>query len=609
MVIRFPEDLTMAFVEVRSRLSGLRARMKRAGVDAYYVPSTDPHQSEYVPSWWQRRRFMSGFTGSAGDLLVTRAQAGLWTDSRYFLQATQELQKTGIQLFKAGLKGVPTVTQWLQKNLKKGQKLGVDPRLLSRAELSEFEGALGKAGAQLKLLEENLVDAVWEDRPEFSRDPIEVLPLEFAGETAISKLKRLREMMAEAKAAAHVVTTTDAVAWLFNIRGNDVLYNPVAVAYAVVTPSKATLYIHPEKVPAAVKKALGKVELKPYEALGKDLQGLARKKAVVWVDGRTTNAWVVRKLSGCPLITDPSPIYRMKARKNPVEVAGMIAAHKRDGRAMVRALAWLDRTIPGSALTELDIGRKLLELRSVEERFRGESFGTIAGFGEHGAIVHYESSPETNVALQAGGILLIDSGGQYRDGTTDITRTVLLGGQASAQQKEDFTRVLKGHISIARLSFPAGTAGRQIDAFARRALWESGYNYGHGTGHGVGMYLSVHEGPQAISPARCTGVPLEEGNILSDEPGVYREGQYGIRIEALVLVERDDALSQRSAVPFLKFRAITLCPIDLRLVEPSLLAPEEREWLNAYHRRVREELSPALDAQDADWLANATRAI
>jgi Xaa-Pro aminopeptidase len=591
----------------KKKLADLRKLMSKQKLEAYYVPSTDPHQSEYVPACWQRRSWLSGFTGSAGDLIVTQHTAGLWTDGRYFLQAQAELKGSGIKLFKMGIKGVPTPSAWLGATLKKGQTLGVDPQLLSLATIRELRTALELVGAKLKLVEDNLVDYIWEDRPYPSRAPIEAMPRSVTGETVTSKLRRLRQVMAKHHADALVVTTLDAIAWLFNIRSQDVEYNPFVIAYAIVTPKNAVLFTHKEKVTNPLRKALlsAAVQIRPYEAMSTELVRLAKQRKRTWVDGRTVNCWVLQKLGGCQLITDPSPINLMKAKKNATEIEGMKAAHLRDGMAMVKFFAWLDQHVPRGEVSEIGVAEKLSELRAESDQYHGESFATIAGYGAHGAIVHYKATPVSNAILRPEGLFLIDSGAQYLDGTTDITRTVLLGNEATPEQKDRFTRVLKGHIAIARCRFPVGTAGRQIDALARQSLWNVGLDYAHGTGHGVGAYLSVHEGPQSIHPLRCTGVPLEEGNILSDEPGFYKEGEYGIRIENLVLVSKDEELS-RDESTFLKFEPITLCPIDVRLIDTGLLNEEEREWLNRYHQKVREALIPQLSGIEANWLERAT---
>ena len=595
---------------VKDKLKQLRGLMKQAGMDAYYIPSTDPHQSEYVPACWQRRQWLSGFTGSAGDLVITHTSAGLWTDGRYFLQAARELAGSTIKLFKMGNPGVPTIPQWLAKNTKPAQVLGADPRVLSPAVHDELTAAVGGAGGKLKLLERNLVDSLWgEDQPRPSDAPLEVLSPAFAGESTAKKLGRLRKELKVAKAEAHVLTSLDAIAWLFNIRSADVDHNPVAIAYAIVTAKVAMLFTDPRKLsPKVVRKLGARVQVLPYTAMGKELAALNKARGPVWVDGQTSNVWVTRKLKGCKLINRPSPITRMKARKNATEVAKIKTALRRDGVAMVKFLCWLEQAVPAGGVTEVTVEHKLEELRGQGENFRGTSFGTIAGYNEHGAIIHYEATEETAFELKPAGILLVDSGGQYLDGTTDITRTVLLGDKATDEQRDRNTRVLQGHIDLARTRFPAGTVGKQLDTIARAHLWEAGLNYNHGTGHGVGFYLNVHEGPQAISPTRCTGAPLEQGNLLSNEPGYYAEGQYGIRIENLVLVV-DDPDHGDEEMAFLQFETVTLCPIDTRLVNHAMLTKPQRQWLNDYHKTVRKELIGELNTKEARWLRKATKAV
>ena len=594
---------------VNSKLKQLRLLMKQVGVDAYYVPSTDPHQSEYVPPCWQRRRWLSEFTGSAGDLVITATTAGLWTDGRYFLQAGRQLKGSGIKLHKLGNPGVATIPAWLSRTLKPGQVLGADPRVLTLAGQDELAGVARGAGAKLKLVDRNLVDALWgRERPAPSAAPIDALPTRFAGESVASKLRRLRKEMKAARADAHVLSSLDAIAWLFNIRSTDVDHNPVAIAYAIVTQDAAMLFTNPAKVSPATARGLVRVQIRPYKDVAAALAKLGQDRARVWVDGKTVNVWITRKLRNASLVTRSSPVTRMKARKNATEIAGMRAAHVRDGVAMARFFAWLQRTVRKGQLTELTVGQRLIELRSKGQHYRGTSFPTIAGYLGHGAVIHYEASADSASTLKPEGILLVDSGAQYLDGTTDITRTVLLGGKATPEQKDRFTRVLAGHIDLARTRFPAGTVGKQLDTIARTHLWAAGINYNHGTGHGVGFYLNVHEGPQSISPTRCTGVPLELGNIQSNEPGYYKEGEYGIRTENLVLVVPDRE-APAGDVPFMRFETLTLCPIDRRLVDKKLLNKEQRLWLNEYHARVRKALKAKLDQQDRGWLEQATKAI
>jgi Xaa-Pro aminopeptidase len=578
--------------------------MREHGVDAYLIPTADAHLNEYVPTCWQRRNWLSGFTGSAGDLLVLPNQAALWTDGRYFLQAEQELEGSGIELYRSGEPGVPTIEEHLCSVLKKGKKVGIDPRVLSMARAKAMREKLSKAGVILAFVDTNLVDSIWDGAPCMPRAPIEIVPLQRAGESTESKLNELRSAMRKKGADALVITTLDAVAWTFNIRGKDVDYNPVVIAYGLITLEEATLYVDPSKVGKAMAEKLQGMTICPYEQMGAALESLAKRKACVWVDQDNTNQWVAEQLGPCSLVTDASPIIERKARKNPLEIAGMRRAHLRDGVAMVKFLRWLSEQVPKGNVTELSAERQLEVFRSQGRHYRGPSFRTIAGFGPHGAIVHYAATEQSNAKLRSG-IFLIDSGGQYLDGTTDITRTVQLGSKATAEHRRVFTLVLKGHIALARAKFPTGVRGMRLDTLARLPLWMDGRDYNHGTGHGVGAYLSVHEGPQSISPVRCQGAVLEPGNILSNEPGYYAAGKFGVRIENLVLVVKDPKLST-SEKTWLMFETLTLCPIDRTLLDMSLLTPEEIAWLNEYHRRVESTISPLLDDdRDRRWLEKA----
>jgi Xaa-Pro aminopeptidase len=591
---------------IRERVEKLRALMKDRGVQAYIVPSTDPHQSEYVPELWQRRGFISGFNGSAGDVVVTETAAGLWTDSRYFLQAGKQLDPDVYDLFKLGMPGVPFYKDWLATNLKPGQKVGVDPRLLSYKEYGDLKARLEKKGVQLAPVSENLVDLIWTDRPAGRSDPAFAQDVRYSGESVESKLSRVREKMAAEGADAHVVAALDSLAWLFNIRGRDVDYNPCVIGYAIVTADAATLYIDPAKVDDALAKHLGStVTVEPYDAFEDGLAALNKSGSTVWLDTGTCSQWVVEcLLPGAKPVFSTSPIALFQACKNDVEVEGSREAHKRDGVAMVRLFMWLEKEVKAGKVTELAISKKLIELRSRSDLFRGPSFETIAGYKGNGAIIHYAPTSESDAVVKEEGILLIDSGGQYLDGTTDITRTVAMSAPTD-EQKDRFTRVLKGVIASTRQPFPEGTAGRQIDALGRTALWDAGLNFLHGVGHGVGSYLGVHEGPQAISFYRCTGVALEPGMICSIEPGYYKEGEFGIRTENLVVVREAPDLAV-DGINFRRFETLTLCPIDLALVDRNLLDTAEIAWLNDYHRTVRETLIPLLEADEAAWLADAT---
>ncbi len=590
------------------RLNRLRQWMKRRRIQAYLVPSADPHQSEYVPDGWKRRQFITGFTGSAGDAVITLDKAGLWTDSRYYLQAERELAGSGFELFRFGLPGVPSWKEWTAKELGAGQALGFDPQLISHKEHAGLDKLFRDRGLRLKPLEANLVDLVWEGRPAPPPDKILVHPKKYAGESAAGKLERVRKKMSEEDVDAHVLTQLDAVAWLFNIRGSDVTYNPVVIAYAIVTQNAAFLFVDRRKVPPDVETALSKVaRIRPYEDFPRELSALGRRGRRVWLDDSSASVWVADNLRGARLILKPGPVPLFKACKNAAEVEGSRRAHVRDGAAMVKFLVWLEREVPRGGVTELSAARKVEEIRSRQPFYRGLGFETISSYGEHGAVVHYAVKPETDIPLQPGGLYIIDSGSQYSDATTDITRTVCFG-EPTEEQRDRFTRVLKGVIALSRISFPQGTMGPQLDILARRPLWDAGLNYGHGTGHGIGSFLGVHEGPQSIAPARGFGVALEPGMILSIEPGFYKEGGYGLRTENLALVVKDETRST-NALAFYTFETLTVCPIDLRLVKKDMLTAGELFWLNDYHKWVRETLTPLLDPQEADWLREAARVI
>jgi Xaa-Pro aminopeptidase len=590
---------------VKQRVQALREQMRAIGVHAFLIPSSDPHQSEYVPECWQRRAWISGFTGSMGDALVTDRDAGLWADGRYFLQAESELAGSGIRLFRMGQPGVPSLTDFLQQNLTNGRILGIDPQTVSLRRSRELETALQHGGGKMQALSTNLVDAVWSDRPSLPSNEVMALSTRFAGETVAAKLSRLRKEMKHRNVEAHFLSALDAVAWLFNIRGSDVPFNPVVIAYALVTLDTATLFVDPGKIPAPVANTLGKnVALRPYEDVAVALRQLGRNSKRVWVEDTTVSRWAIDLLSGASLLAETSPVTLMKARKNAAEIRGMREAHLRDGVAMCRFLSWLEASVGKKEITEISAADRLEEFRSEGKNFRGLSFRTISGYAAHGAIIHYSVTPQTDVRLRPAGIYLVDSGAQYLDGTTDITRTLMLGGKATPEQKDRFTRVLQGHIRLGRARFPQGVTGGRLDVLARSALWEAGLDYNHGTGHGVGSFLNVHEGPRSISSAKDTGLPIEAGNIFSNEPGYYKPGGYGIRLENLVLV-KENGVSGENGLPYLEFETLTLCPIDIRLVDKRLLDREERDWLNGYHKEVLNRLSKHLDSRERAWLRRA----
>lgn len=591
---------------ISQRVDDLRRTMGEVGIDAYIVPSSDAHQNEYVPKCWRRREWISGFTGSAGTVVVTVDFAGLWTDGRYHLQAKEQLDESVYTLFPVGIPNVKEVKDWLGETLLKGQAVGVDPKLISRQAARTLMETLESKGSSLVFLEENLVDHLWEDHPPMPDDPVHILPERFSGESVASKLARLREEISRFEVDAHVVSALDAIAWLFNLRGTDVPFNPVFIAYALIDSNEATLFIDPRKVPGEVTSALeGQASFLPYNAFGEALDACAARERKVWIDPKRTSQWIYEKIlyGGVPF-QKQSPLVRFKALKNPVEKEGMRTCHVRDGTALVRFLRWLDEAVPEGGVTEVSAANKLEKLRRELEHFQGPSFETIVGYEGHGAIIHYAPSEDTDQELRPQGLLLVDSGGHYLDGTTDVTRTSALG-PPSPELMERFTRVLKGHIQLARARFPKGTSGKQLEVLARNPLWELGLDYRHGTGHGVGAYLNVHEGPQSFSP-KDPGVALEPGMVLSNEPGYYEGGAYGIRIESVMIVEEDESVDSEYG-PFYRFEVLTMAPIDRRLIDPSLLTPEERDWLNMYHARVYERLSPLLDEPDRGWLEEATK--
>ena len=594
---------------MKKRVKAIRSLMKKQGLDAYLVPSTDPHQDEYIPEFWQRRKHISGFRGSAGDVVITQFKAGLWTDSRYFLQAEQELDNKIFKLFKMGMPEVPSLKEWIAAELEKGEILGIDPQVLSHKSFGELFFFLKTKGIRLKCVSKNLIDAVWKDRPIPSKEKICLHPVKYAGESIKKKLARVQEKMTEQSTDLLVVTALDEIAWLFNIRGRDIKYNPVVIAYALISKKRAMLFTDPDKLTKRIQHLLKNlVEFYAYESFFPKLREFSQKSKRVWVDENRVNQRIVNTLKRHAKIHfSPGPIPLIKAVKNDTEIEGFHSAHIRDGAAMVKFLFWLGQSMQGNRITELGAAAKLAEFRARNTLFQGLSFETISAYRAHSAIVHYGATPETDIPLQKRDIYLIDSGAQYSDATTDITRTIFLG-KPRAQHKECFTQVLKGLISLSMTSFPQGTAGRQLDTIARLPLWKNGQNYGHGTGHGIGTYLNVHEGPHAISPHRCIGVELEPGMITTIEPGVYLEDQFGIRLENVVLVVKDEKNSTEDST-FYTFETLTLCPIDLNLVKREILLPEEVTWLNIYHKKVYKMLASLLNKEEIEWLDKATRPI
>ncbi|MBP1676276.1 MAG: peptidase [Bacteroidetes bacterium] len=583
--------------EIKERVALLREAMKVAGVSAYIVPGTDPHASEYIAGYWKERQWISGFTGSAGTAALTLDKAGLWTDSRYFLQGAAELEGTGYELMKMGLPETPDMLSWICSELKSGDKVGVNAQMFSVNAFAGMKAEFAQFG--IEVLSVDLPAQVWTDRPALPKDPFFVFGTQYTGKSATEKLTELRAELKKLRVGTFILSALDDIAWLFNIRGKDVSYNPVVISYALVEQERATLFLDSDKLTDETKAYLASehITIAGYNDIYKAIAAVDVAAGVL-IDGTKLNQSLYEALpAGCVVRNTMSPVFKMKSLKNEVEMAGVRRAMIKDGVALTRFFMWLEEHVKSGKLTEMSVDKKLYEFRSSQEGFMGESFGTIAGYAAHGAIVHYGASPDTDATLKPEGIFLLDSGGQYLDGTTDITRTVALGAP-TIQQKIDFTLVLKGHIALATAQFPVGTRGSQLDILARKAMWDRGLNYGHGTGHGVGHFLNVHEGPQNIRMDE-NPVTLQPGMFMSNEPGLYREGQYGIRTENLIYVVQAD---KTSFGQFLKFETITLFPIDQLLVDDELLTEAEIDWLNAYHKKVYDTLSPHLDGDEREWL-------
>ncbi len=590
---------------ITSRVDSLRKIMRQRQLDAFIFPSNDPHSGEYIPDYWKAREWISGFNGSAGVAVVTADKAALWTDSRYFIAAEEQLQGTGYVLMKERIPGTPSIAEWLTQVLKGNAKVGIDGEIFTISAATALEEELCSIGDLKISVETDPLKDIWTDRPAIPVDKVMVQPLEYAGETAESKISRIRKEMAAKRVDALLVSTLDDIAWTLNMRGTDVHCNPVFVAYLLIGHDDATLFVNPEKLTAEVANYLDGigVSVDRYESVVPNLSQYGPK---IWMDAGTTNCSIAEAPKVSPVFA-ASPIPAMKAVKNPVEIEGYRNAMTKDGVAMVKFLCWLDKAMSedcGEKQTELSIDKKLTAFRAEQPLFKGISFDTIAGYGPHGAIVHYEATEETDVELEQRGFLLLDSGAQYLDGTTDITRTISLG-PLTEEEKKVYTLVLKGHLRLQNLKFPTGACGSQLDAIARSPLWEAGLNYLHGTGHGVGAFLNVHEGPHQIR-MEWKPAPLVAGMTVTDEPGVYVEGRFGVRIEnTLLIVPYQDT----DFGSFLQFEPLTLCPIDLKPVDFSLLTEKEKKWLNQYHAMVRQRLSPLLDEEHRQWLEKATRGI
>ncbi len=598
-------DDTTSPAQGPEHIARLRAELARRGFAGFIVPRADEHQGEYVPKSAERLSWLTGFTGSAGTAVILADKAALVVDGRYTIQAAEQVDTSIITPVPLA---ATSPEDWIAANLPAGGILAYDPWLHTSEGLKRLETAVAKAGGQLSPVDMNLVDVIWIDRPEPPREPVRPHPGSFAGETAQAKLDRIRQKMAESKIDALVVSDPHNLAWAFNLRGGDVGYTPLPLGYAIIPrDGLAGLYFDPVKVTNEAGDAVGDLAtFADLSAFQHALEQLGRDGLKTRIDSTTGATALIRRIeaAGGSVDSGPDPIALMKAVKNPAEIAGSRSAHQRDAVAVARFLAWLDREAPTGRLTEIDAVEALENFRTETGQLRNVSFPTISGAGPNAALPHYRVSTSSNRPIERDQIYLVDSGAQYEDGTTDITRTIIVG-EPTAEMKDRFTRVLKGHIAIALAVFPKGTTGAQIDAFARKPLWDAGLDFDHGTGHGIGSYLSVHEGPQRI--AKTGHTPLEPGMMLSNEPGFYKQGDFGIRIENLILVERRSIPGGDREM--LGFETLTFSPIDLRLVESSLMTDEELAWLNGYHAKVREMLAGRLDPETQGWLEEATRAI
>ena len=591
---------------INQRLASLREVMKREHLAAFIFPSTDAHQSEYVADHWLGRAWISGFNGSAGTAVVTMTSAALWTDSRYFLAAEEQLHGTEFQLMKLRIPGTPSIAEWLGKELADvaSPEVGLDGWVNSYAATSSLISDLRKAGGVTMRTNLDPLAEIWKDRPSIPENPVEIQPLEYAGEDATSKIQRIRKALRTYHADGMLVSALDDIAWTLNLRGTDVHCNPVFVSYLLIASDKVSLFVDEAKVSAEVRAYLEAhgVSLYNYNKVEDGLKEYSEYN--ILLDANETNYYLWKTVRCQEIVSHTSPIPAMKAVKSEAEIAGYRRAMLRDGVAMVKFLKWLVPAVEAGGQTEISIDKKLTSLRAEQDLFRDISFDTIAGYQAHGAIVHYEASPETDAPLKPEGLLLLDSGAQYQDGTTDITRTIALG-PVTEEMKHIYTLVLKGHIQLELAKFPDGASGTQLDALARECMWREGLNFLHGTGHGVGSYLNVHEGPHQVR-MEYMPAPLRAGMTVTDEPGLYLAGKFGVRIENTLLIK--DYMETEFG-KFLQMESLTLCPIDTAPIDVDMLLPEELNWLNSYHAEVYAKLAPYLDEEEQIWLKNATKLI
>lgn len=592
--------------EINQRLEKLREVMRREHLSAFIFPSTDAHQSEYVADHWQGRAWISGFNGSAGTAVVTMRSAALWTDSRYFIAAEEQLRGTEFQLMKLKVEGTPTISDWIASELSQNEdecrEVGLDGMVNSYNDTMALISDLRKAGGITVRTNFDPLEQIWMNRPAIPENPVEIQSLNFAGETVDDKIQRIRKALREHHADGILMSALDDIAWTLNLRGTDVHCNPVFVSYLLISSDQVSLFVNPKKISSEVKAYLDEhgISLFDYNQVEEGLESYADYN--ILLDGDETSFCLWKSVKCQKIIAAKSPIPVMKAVKNATEIEGYHRAMLRDGVAMVKFLKWLKPAVEAGGQTEMSIDKKLTSLRAEQNLFRDISFDTIAGYQAHGAIVHYEATPETDAPLLPEGLILIDSGAQYQDGTTDITRTIALG-PVTEEMKHVYTLVLKGHIQLELAKFPDGASGTQIDALSRECMWREGYNFLHGTGHGVGSYLNVHEGPHQIR-MEWKPTPLRAGMTVTDEPGLYLKGKFGVRIENTLLIKD---FVETTFGKFLQMESLTLCPIDTAPIDVDMLLLEEVEWLNAYHREVFEKLSPYLEDEEVGWLAEATK--
>lgn len=589
---------------INSRIQALRALFSREGIQAFIIPSTDPHLSEYVAPHWKSREWISGFTGSAGTIVVTTGKAGLWTDSRYFLQAAQQLEGTEIELYKEMLPETPSISTFLCTQLSPGDAVGIDGKMFSAEEVERMQAELQKCRIEIKNIPDPMRE-LWADRPPMPEAPAFIHETKYSGKSSVEKISIIRKELKKCNARALFISALDEIAWTLNLRGNDVHCNPVIVSYLLIEEQDIHYFIQPQKITLEVAEYLKStgISLHPYEEVETYLKQI-RVESLLINPSKTNYAVYSAVNPDCKIIHGVSPVTLLKAIRNEQEIAGIHAAMQRDGVALVKFLKWLEEAVPAGKETEISVDKKLHSFRAEQDLYMGESFDTIAGYKEHGAIVHYEATPETDVPLKPEGFLLLDSGAQYLDGTTDITRTIALG-ELTEEEKTDYTLILKGHIALAMAKFPAGTRGAQLDVLARMPIWQRGMNFLHGTGHGVGHFLNVHEGPQSIRMNE-NPVTLQLGMLTSNEPGVYKAGSHGVRTENLVLVV---PAGEGMFGNYLQFETVTLCPICKKGIIKELLTNEEIEWLNGYHQTVYEKLSPSLNKEEQAWLKEATSSL